>query len=113
MRSPELISRRAIAKLYEKAVTWELSALSLSELAIKRSCGKFDMDQTRIAASLSELRIRVLPYTIHHAWQMFGLPLHHKDPFDRQIIAQAIAEDIAIVTPDKAFRAYRGIEIIW
>jgi PIN domain nuclease of toxin-antitoxin system len=41
------------------------------------------------------------------------LPLHHADPFDRQIIAQALAEDVPVVTSDEAFGVYAGIRVIW
>jgi PIN domain nuclease of toxin-antitoxin system len=41
------------------------------------------------------------------------LPLHHIDPFDRQIIAQALAEDIPIVTADETFRLYKALRVIW
>ena len=47
-----------------------------------------------------------------HAYAYFDLPLHHYDPFDRQIIAQAIAENIPIITPDEAFENY-PVEVIW
>jgi len=45
--------------------------------------------------------------------RLFDLPLHHTDPFDRQIVAQALAEDIPVVTADEAFRRYSGIKVIW
>jgi PIN domain nuclease of toxin-antitoxin system len=41
------------------------------------------------------------------------LRLHHTDPFDRQIIAQALAESIPVVTPDEKFSLYKGLKIIW
>jgi PIN domain nuclease of toxin-antitoxin system len=44
---------------------------------------------------------------------LFEVPLHHRDPFDRQIIAQALAEKIAVVTPDDKFKLYAGLKIIW
>jgi PIN domain nuclease of toxin-antitoxin system len=44
---------------------------------------------------------------------MFELPMRHRDPFDRQLIAQALCEDIAIVTPDRKFGLYQGTKIIW
>jgi len=41
------------------------------------------------------------------------LPAHHADPFDRQIIAQALIEDVPVVTPDEAFRLYDGLTVLW
>jgi PIN domain nuclease of toxin-antitoxin system len=53
---------------------------------------------------MEDLGIRILPYTANHAFRMFGLARHHNDPFDRQVIAQALCEDIVVVTPDDQFR---------
>ena len=55
----------------------------------------------------------LLPFTEDHALNMFELPLHHRDPFDRQIIAQALAENIPVVTGDEQFRLYKPLSVIW
>ena len=55
----------------------------------------------------------MLPYSEEHSFRLFDLPLHHADPFDRQLIAQALVEEVAIVTPDKAFRQYEGLSVVW
>jgi len=57
--------------------------------------------------------MRVLPYTADHAYHLFDLPHQHSDPFDRQIIAQAPAENIPVVTPDDKFKLYERIKVIW
>ena len=62
---------------------------------------------------LADLQIRVLPYTAEHALRLFDLPVHHADPFDRQIIAQALAEDIPVVTSDDSFKLYSSVRVIW
>jgi PIN domain nuclease of toxin-antitoxin system len=111
--SPELLSKKAIETLSQDTTIRELSAVSLSELAIKMAVGKLDWRKEEMISSLSDLRVRVLSYTATHAYQLFELPLHHRDPFDRQIIAQAMAEDIPIVTSDKIFRRYRELKVIW
>jgi PIN domain nuclease of toxin-antitoxin system len=54
-----------------------------------------------------------LPYIREHALKLFALPWHHTDPFDRQILAQALAEDIPVVSADEVFRRYAGIRVIW
>jgi PIN domain nuclease of toxin-antitoxin system len=110
--SPELLSKKAIKALNESTVR-ELSAVSLSEIAIKTALGKLDWRKENATAALSDLRLRVLSYTATHAYALFDLPLHHRDPFDRQMIAQALAENIPIVTSDRIFRRYRGLKIIW
>ena len=62
---------------------------------------------------VADLRLRVLPYASEHAFRLFDLPTHHPDPFDRQIIAQALVENVAVVTPDESFTLYDGLKVIW
>jgi len=111
--SPELISRAAIFALAREDVVREISAVSLSEIAIKQARGKLTLRKEDLRRGLVDLQLRVLPYTAEHAWGLFDLPLHHADPFDRQIIAQALAEGIPVVTSDRAFRLYRNLNVIW
>ena len=113
VRTPERVSRKAMAVLQKPGTERELSALSLSEIAIKGAKGKLKFSKDDVALWLADLRIHVLPYTSEHAFQLFGLPLHHTDPFDRQIIAQALAEDLPVVTSDDAFKLYPGVKVIW
>ena len=91
----------------------EMSAISLSEIAIKQNLGKLDFTVDDVQAGIADLKLRILPYTADHALSLFGLPAHHADPFDRQIIAQALAENIPVVTADKKFHLYKGIHVIW
>lgn len=57
-------------------------------------------------------RIRPLPIQLSHALQVFRLPLHHTDPFDRLLIAQSQLESVPILTADSQFQAYE-VEVIW
>jgi len=66
-----------------------------------------------ICQGLEDLEMRVLPYSREHGLRLFGLPWHHADPFDRQILAQAFVEDIPIVTSDEVFERYPGVRVIW
>lgn len=92
-----------------------LSIASLWEIAIKLSLGKLT-----IAISYDELMtqqleinsIDILPITIAHLKVVSGLPLHHRDPFDRLLIAQSIVECIPIVSADSAFDSYT-VERFW
>jgi PIN domain nuclease of toxin-antitoxin system len=111
--SPGLISKKAFAALSDNANRRELSAISLSEIAIKHSLGKLDLSVEDARAGIADLQIRVLPYTADHAYHLFGLPSQHSDPFDRQIIAQALAENTPVVTPDDKFKLYERIRVIW
>jgi PIN domain nuclease of toxin-antitoxin system len=111
--SPERLSKRATVVLENEANVLELSAVSLSEIAITTALGKLRISADVARQTVEELSIRVLPYTADHAFQLFDLPLHHADPFDRQIIAQALAEKIPIVTSDEKFSLYKGLKLIW
>jgi PIN domain nuclease of toxin-antitoxin system len=111
--SPERLTRRATAALGATDNILELSVVSLSEIAIKQARGKIELSASDTQQALKDLGIRILPYTADHAFLLFELPLHHKDPFDRQIVAQALSESIPIVTPDEKFRLYEGLKIIW
>ena len=110
---PERLSKRAIASLQNTENILELSAVSLVEIAIKTSLGKLRLSVTTVQQALEDLDIRVLPFTGQHALHLFELPRHHNDPFDRQIIAQALAEEIAVVASDEKFWLYKGLRIVW
>jgi PIN domain nuclease of toxin-antitoxin system len=111
--SPAQLSRRAMSALRNESAVREISAISLSEIVIKSVKGKLTFGQDDLYAGIASLRLRVLPYTAGHAFRLFDLPPHHADPFDRQIIAQALAEGIPVVTSDETFRLYHGLKVIW
>jgi PIN domain nuclease of toxin-antitoxin system len=111
--SPEQLSQRVEAALQDEMINLELSAVSLTEIAIKSRVGKLTLSAEVVRRALDELGIRIAPYTADHAFRLFELPLHHRDPFDRQIIAQALVEKIPIVTPDREFVRYEGLRVIW
>lgn len=113
LQSPDRLSARALSALQDDDAVRELSALSITEIAIKNSKGKLNVHREDILVGLADLRMQVLPWNSRHAFKLFDLPLHHGDPFDRQIIAQALAENIPVVTSDATFRLYKGIENIW
>jgi PIN domain nuclease of toxin-antitoxin system len=113
VESPERLSRKAMAALERSDTVREISAISLSEIAIKSALGKLNLSERDVLTGIADLRLRVLPYTAEHASQLFSLPLHHADPFDRQILAQALAESMPVVTSDEKFRLYQGVKVIW
>ncbi len=113
VESPERLSKRASAALRNPSNILELSAVSLVEIAIKASLGKLRISEAVARQAVEDLDIRVLPYTAAHAFQLFSLPLHHGDPFDRQIIAQALSEKIPVASPDEKFGLYAGLKIVW
>jgi PIN domain nuclease of toxin-antitoxin system len=85
------------------------SVVSLWEMQIKTQLGKLAMSRpldhlVSLQQSVNELEL--LPVLAHHVFALDELPLLHKDPFDRMIIAQSQIEKMTIVTVDKAFQAY-------
>jgi PIN domain nuclease of toxin-antitoxin system len=92
-----------------------LSVGSLWEIAIKVSLGKLSLGQPferLMPAQLSLNSIELLNITISHTAKVITLPFHHRDPFDRLLIAQALVEDIPLVGVDTVFDAY-GVRRLW
>ncbi|TPJ27979.1 type II toxin-antitoxin system VapC family toxin [Mesorhizobium sp. B2-7-2] len=81
------------------------SAASVWEIAIKRSIGKLQASDD-LPVLLPRMRFQPLAVTLQHAHAVGDLPLHHGDPFDRLLIAQAQMEKLAILTSDPHFARY-------
>jgi PIN domain nuclease of toxin-antitoxin system len=111
--TPERLSRAAMSALRKRTAVREISVVSLTEIAVKQTRGKLAFANADAMAGVADLQLRVLPYTAEHAYRLFDLPTYHADPFDRQIIAQALVENIPIVTPDEAFNLYKGLRVVW
>jgi PIN domain nuclease of toxin-antitoxin system len=88
-----------------------LSVASEVEIAIKYRLGKLDLTQNELSKICTSALITSYPLRGHHAGWLFALPLHHKDPFDRLIIATALSEDLPIVSRDPQFRKYKGLQV--
>jgi PIN domain nuclease of toxin-antitoxin system len=85
------------------------------ELATKFRLGKLPGAErilSRLPALIEESRLRVLPITLAHALKAGSLDHKHRDPFDRMLVAQALIEDLVLVTSDPACKAL-GAETIW
>ncbi len=92
--------------LLESEVDLLISAACLWEIAIKFSIGKLSLPDSFgnfIPAQIRQNDIEILPITLSHLEEVSTLPFHHKDPFDRLIIAQSAAENLPIVSSDAAF----------
>jgi PIN domain nuclease of toxin-antitoxin system len=91
-----------------------VSIASFWEISIKLTIGKLSLqaDFNEIESRFTETRFQLLPISIKDTVQLRQLPLHHKDPFDRILIAQAINHSLAIVSADAAFDAY-PIQRVW
>ncbi len=88
-----------------------LSATVVWEVAIKRSLGKLDAPGD-FAATLLDAGAQPLSVTLDHAAAVESLPWHHSDPFDRLLIAQALAEGAALISDDERLGGY-GVQLIW
>jgi PIN domain nuclease of toxin-antitoxin system len=88
-----------------------VSAASAWEIAIKRSLGKLTGPDD-LPDRIADEGFAWLPVSAAHAWQVRDLPPHHRDPFDRLLVAQALVERVPIVTPDTRFDAY-GVDVRW
>lgn len=82
-----------------------VSAVSALEVAAKAAIGKLRVPGD-LVEQIAEQRMIELPVTVRHGLAVGQLPLHHRDPFDRLLIAQARCEGLTIVTADRAFAAY-------
>jgi PIN domain nuclease of toxin-antitoxin system len=108
--SPRL-SKRAREQIENSGNAIAVSAASLWEITIKRALGKLTFLQD-FEAVLAEEGFDLLPITHRHLRSLAELPFHHRDPFDRLLIAQALAEQIPIATADRRAAAY-SVEILW
>ena len=88
-----------------------LSAAVVWEVAIKRSLGKLEAPED-LASTLLDAGLQPLPVSLDHAAAVEHLPWHHRDPFDRMLVAQAVAEGAALVSHDEALLPY-GVNLVW
>ena len=106
---PERLSPAALSALEDEANELLLSVASVWEMQIKIQFGKL-----KLSLPLEELvknqqetnALTVSPVTLTHVLALDSLPFHHKDPFDRLLIAQSIEEELTIVSKDSQFSAY-------
>ena len=84
-----------------------VSAASFWEATIKRAKGRLAFDGAALVGAVTDSGLRKLPITAEHALAAGDLPRHHDDPFDRMLVAQALAEGLTIITRDARLRAYQ------
>lgn len=92
-----------------------LSIASVWEIAIKVSLRKLELDDPLaqvIDAGIADSGAALLAISRHHAVRVAALPWHHRDPFDRMLAAQALEDDLTLLSGDETFDAY-GVERVW
>lgn len=103
------LTPRATALLTDPANTLFLSIASVWEMQIKAQQGKLTLPRPLpelVAGQQQANSVRLLPVQLKHVLELGSLPLHHKDPFDRLLIAQANAENMSLLSADTVFSRY-------
>lgn len=115
LAEPDRLSPRARAALVDPATVVFVSLTSAWELAILQGLERVRL-QVSLASLFTEglaaLGIRLLPIRLHHVTGVACLPQHHRDPFDRLLVATALAERLTVVSADRAFTRY-GVPVLW
>jgi PIN domain nuclease of toxin-antitoxin system len=111
--NPASLPKKVLAVIENDDNDLLISSVSLMEIAIKNAIGKIEISEQVVRQAIRDLRLSILSFDARHAYEMFVLPLHHRDPFDRMIIATALAEKIPLVGGDLHFKLYKGLHCIW
>ena len=114
LSKPHMLTEKTRKLLLDSSTSRWVSSVTLWEIAIKVQIGKIDMpiDRQFYLRKLDDLEARPLPVELRHSLAVFELPPHHRDPFDRLLIAQAREDGLTIATRDQAFSAY-DVETVW
>jgi PIN domain nuclease of toxin-antitoxin system len=114
IKNEQLLSQHVKDILTDSRNELFVSLISEWEIAIKVSIGKLELNGTfqEVQTKIDELQFPVIGVKREHLSELLKLPHHHKDPFDRLLIAQAKAENLTIITSDSNFKNY-DIQIIF
>ena len=115
MDDPTQLGDVARAALQDPRNELLVSAATVWELSIKVGLGKLVLAlplRQWLETTVAELALEIVPISIAYAERQADLPAHHRDPFDRLIIAQALVEGFPVVGADEVFDAY-GVSRIW
>jgi len=108
--SPRL--KPAARRVIEQAEEVYVSAASIWEIAIKASLGKLQADPDELAAAIVSSGFIELPVGAAHGAAVARLPMHHNDPFDRILIAQALGEPLRLLTVDGVLGQYSDVVVV-
>lgn len=103
--TPERLSKEATRAIAAEESEVFVSIVSPWEMAIAKALGRMDPPDN-LEAQLEERRFALLPVSLRHTHVVGTLPHHHRDPFDRMLVAQAQVEGLTIVTVDRLLRRY-------
>ena len=99
----------AARRLIEDAEAVSVSAASVWEIGIKVALGQLELDMDELLEELNHAGFERLAVTWEHGRSVRDLPLHHRDPFDRMLIAQALTEPLQLVTHDRTLARYGAV----
>jgi PIN domain nuclease of toxin-antitoxin system len=102
------LSREA-KRVIERAESIHVSPVSIWEIGIKVALGKLEVEVEELLRTLGDRGFEQFPVTWEHARVFSWLPLHHRDPFDRMLVAQAMSEPLILLTHDETLSAYGDI----
>lgn len=111
LSDPDRLSPSAFDVLRTRATPAHLSAASVWEIAIKRRSGKLTAPD-ELFEKIGEAGFEPLPISAEHAQRAGDLPLHHRDPFDRMLVAQALHQGLTILTSDEKITLY-DVPTLW
>ena len=111
--SPQKISKKNLKILQDRKNRLYLSAMSIAELMIKQSIGQIDIPFDVLEAC-ERMGLELLDFDALSALKLANLPMHHKDPFDRMLIAQAITRTLTFCTVDEKMQNYvdEGLKLL-
>lgn len=112
---PEKLKEQVIETVADETNDVWFSVASVWEMGIKVSIGKLPLPEPidqYVSTRMAQLGARSLEITAAHALRVAALPLHHRDPFDRMLIAQAQVEDMTLVSADAMFNQY-DVSLLW
>ena len=102
---------KPVVRRIQHATDVVVSAVTAWEIAIKSSLGKI-VAKGSVADAMEDYGFSALPILVSHGDAVRALPPLHRDPFDRMLVAQAIVEDLVIVSTDEAVRRYK-VPVVW
>lgn len=106
-RARELIADGGNVLFFSAASGWEIAIKArLGKLQVPEDLGRFLTEQ------LSRNAIRVLPVHLSHTLHVYTLPNHHRDPFDRLLVSQALLENLPVLSADPQLARY-AVEVVW
>ena len=110
--SGSALLKPATRRIIDSADEAFVSAASLWEIAIKARIGKIKADPNELVAAIAESGLVELPVSASHAAAVATLPMHHDDPFDHLLIAQALSEPLKLLTADAVLALYSDVVIV-